>query len=169
MTVYTHKNSEITNRLERIDISDYVRKHILFIEKNNGWSFNLASVHDVQQVKAILNLPENTSSKSIRSITDGEYYWHKQLVDFIPSNLGKGYLFYFLCNKCEQRVKYLYQYSYCESPLCRTCCRLKYKAPSRKERSISRILRGRPMFSSEARYTLAMRAGITVDDLPTGL
>jgi hypothetical protein len=155
--------------MERLDISDYVRKYLLLIEKTKGWSFNLSLPHDVQQLKDILNLPENTTGKSIRSVADRTYYWNEQLVDFVPSNLGsgKGYLFYFVCNKCEKRVKYLYQYSYCNSPLCRTCCRLKYKAPSRKERSITRLLRQRPMLSSEARYTLAMRAGITKDDLPS--
>lgn len=127
-----HKNSEITNRLQRIDITDYLNKFIFSRRKEDWWwSPKLNSLKQAIEIKDLLNDPANTSYKSLRSL-DGTPYWHIQLVDFISSNLGegRGYLFYFICNGCKDRVKYLYEYSMCETPLCRQCCRLRYRKPT---------------------------------------
>ncbi len=168
MPIYKHRNKAILNRLETIDITEYIGKFIM-LHRKDGWCLPPAfgSFQQAEELKILLNEPENTTYKSVRGL-DGFYYWDKQLVDFVPSNLGdgRGYLFYFICNCCGGRVKYLYQYSYCDSPLCRTCCHLSYKTPSRRERNLSRLFR-KPLISSESRYAIAQYAGITAADLPS--
>jgi hypothetical protein len=88
-------------------------------------------------MKELLDKPEYTTFKSMRDIQDGSRYWNEQKVDYTPSNLGsgRGYLFYFICNGCRRRVKYLYDYNFCHPPLCRTCCRIGYKAPTRRTKN----------------------------------
>ena len=44
------------------------------------------------------------------------------------SNLGKGYVFWFLCNLCSRRVKYLYVPRFTEEWACRKCHRLSYRS-----------------------------------------
>lgn len=51
-----------------------------------------------------------------------------QQMTYIPSNLGhrKGYIFYFICNGCEERVKYLYMLKSSSIFRCRECNNLRY-------------------------------------------
>lgn len=165
MTLYTHKNKEILDITDRKNINDYVRRGIFELEKK-GYSLNLADPLDAKRMKELLNDSKNTTFKSVRSITDGLYYWHEQNVDFIRSNLGRdrGQIFYFLCNGCNRRVKYLYEYNFCYSPLCRKCCRIGYKYPSGKSKKLSKLLR-KPYLSSEDKQAIIKYAGITREDI----
>jgi hypothetical protein len=164
MTTYTHKKKEILERIDRLSITDYVRKGIMEIERK-GYRFNLSNPLEAERLKQLLNDPQNTSFKSMRDM-QGFYFWHEQKVDYVRSNLGydKGPIFYFICNSCNQRVKYLYEYNSCCSPICRKCCRLGYKYPTRKLRDISRIIR-KPYLSAEDKYWLIKQAGITKEDI----
>ncbi len=167
--MYTHHNKEIPQRMERRDITDYIRTGLLHLQQK-GYRFNLSHPLEVKRLQELLNDPRNTTFKSAKDVSSGFCYWNEQRVDFIPSNLGKehGFIFYFLCNSCHRRVKYLYEYNLCYSPLCRTCCRLKYKAPSRKARELSRLIR-KPYLSVEAKYMLIKKAGIRKEDIPDDL
>ena len=166
---YTHKNKETLNRIERKDITEYVRIFLLELAEREKRPFiRLTRLSDADRIKGLLNIPKNTIFKSIADFRTGIPYWEKQEVDFVASNLGRGYLFYFICNRCGRRVKYLYDYIAFGSPLCRTCCQLNYKAPSRKARELSRLIR-KPYLSNEAKYMLIKRAGITKEDIPDEL
>jgi hypothetical protein len=163
--MYSPKNKNKTLQINRrIDITDYFQDALSEIE-GKGYRFDFRHPLDVKRLRELMNDKRNTTFKSTRDIQSGFYYWDEQRVDFIPSNLGRerGFIFYFICNGCCRRVKYLYEYSSCESPLCRICCGLKYEAPTRKARTISRLIR-KPYLSSEGRYTLIKKAGLTMQD-----
>lgn len=78
-----------------------------------------------------INTPQSRYS-SLRSIQSDGGCW--QTWDFVPSNLRRGFLFYFVCDRCKGRVKYLYnpdgQFRY----LCRTCHGVSY--PTKQQREI---------------------------------
>lgn len=128
MSIYTHKNKEVLNRIVRIDITDYIQQFLIERKKIELFTPKIANLEQVSYIREELNRAENTTFKSFKDL-HGLYYWNVQKVDFVPSNLGedRGFLFYFVCNGCERQVKYLYEYSSCESPLCRHCCHLKYR------------------------------------------
>lgn len=136
-SLYNHKNKEILDRIIRIDITDYVQAFLIERKKIDWFAPKVANWDQVSYIKEELNKPENTTYKSMRDL-QGFYYWNVQKVDFVPSNLGegRGFVFYFVCSECERRVKYLYEYSSCASPLCRICCRLKYRKKKIKNQSI---------------------------------
>ena len=155
------------NSIPRIDISEYVREFIVQTRKKEGRLLNANHLVDAMRMKDRLNCPESTVYKSVRDIRTGFFYWNEQGVDYVPSNLGngRGYLFYFICNGCGHRAKHLYEYSGIHSPLCRKCCHLHYRGPTRKERDLSRWGK-KPYLSSEAKYMMAKRFGITKEDIP---
>lgn len=161
------KKTKLLNGIyPRIDISEYVRE-FLFNVKKQGGALNANHASGAIHMKELLNNPAYTTFKSIRDFRDGFFYWNEQKVDYVPSNLGRGrgYLFYFICNGCGRRIKYLYECTPLDTPLCRICCCLGYKEPSRKARYLSRLLR-KSYLSSEAKYMLIKRAGITREDIP---
>jgi hypothetical protein len=128
---YDHKNKEVRERFHRIDIAEYVRTFLLELARLEKKPFiKLNSLSAMDRVKGLLNIPENTTFKSLSDIRTGFPYWEEQQVDCIGSNLGRGYIFYFICNGCGRRSKYLYEYSMTLSPLCRVCCRITYRRKS---------------------------------------
>ncbi len=163
---YNHKNKELLNRIERIDITEYVRAFLLnLMTLEKRLTIRVNKLSDVERIKELMNLPKNTASKSFSDVRSGIPYWDMQKIDYINSNIGRGYIFYFLCSGCGRRVKYLYEYNMTLSPLCRICCRLGYKSPTRKDRSLSYWSK-KPYLSSEDKYMLAKQFGIKKEDVP---
>lgn len=165
MSLYTHKNKEILSGIERISISDYMKSGIFELRKK-GYVFDLRNSLEPSRLKKLLNDPKNTTYKSAIDLESGFYHWHNQKVDYVQSNLGSnnGVVFYFVCNGCRYRAKYLYQYNSCYEPLCRKCCRLKYTAPSKNLAVLASIFR-KSHLSSADRALIVKLAGITMDDI----
>ena len=127
MVTYTHKNKWLINEISRINITDYVRIFLVELSKRENKPLkNISEKFEAERIKGLLNIAKNSPFKSFRDI-QGIPMWDDQPVDYISSNLGKGYLFYFLCLHCGHRVKYLYEYSLASEPLCRMCCMITYR------------------------------------------
>ncbi len=166
MPTYRHSNKDFMDKIRRIDITDYVQTFVLSYSKRHGIKLKIQHFSGAIHLKNLLNTPENRICSPLESLNDF-FYWSPQKVDFVASNLGqhRGFIFYFICIYCDSRVKYLYRYRTYESAACRKCCKLGYVPPSRKTRSISRLIR-KPYFSSEDKYMLIKQIGITKKDIP---
>ncbi len=133
---YEHKNKEILNRIDRKNVTEYVRTFLLDLAQLEKKPFiKLNSLSEIDRVKGLLNIADNTAFKSFNDLRTGFPYWEEQKVDCIGSNLGRGCIFYFLCIKCGRRSKYLYEYNMTLSPLCRLCCRITYRRKYVQKRS----------------------------------
>ncbi|KKR46468.1 MAG: hypothetical protein UT82_C0012G0015 [Parcubacteria group bacterium GW2011_GWB1_40_14] len=160
------------DEVEYWDIRNYLHLFLRDLaEKDNslGKKLHVTDEWDAQRIKEIINIPKNTSFKSFADIRTGQPYWHEQEVTYIPSNLGKkkGFIFFFICNGCEKKVRRLYHRELVDSPVCRECCRLRYKKTNRSQRNVSRLLR-RPILSTEAKYTVLeelKKKGVTSEDV----
>ena len=126
--------------IERIDIADYLRTFLRELSKLEHKNAEIKSELDALRVKGLMNVPANTTFKSLEDIRNGQPYWKYQEVDYVPSNLGRGrgYIFYFICYSCERRVKFLYFHTYVEPPMCRQCYRLPYTRSPYSQRKLSR-------------------------------
>ena len=135
------------------------------LRRKESRNFDTRDLTDAIRMRERLDDPLQTTYKSMRDIRDSGFYWGTQRVDMVPSNLGqrKGYIFYFRCNGCGRRAKHLYVFSMLKSPLCRVCCRISYKQPNRKQRTLSKLL-NMPYLSTEAKYAIIKCAGITKED-----
>lgn len=51
---------------------------------------------------------------------------NKVNLTYTKSNLGSGYVFWFVCSGCNNKVRHLYFPPYSEHMLCRKCHRLRY-------------------------------------------
>ncbi len=155
--------------VEKITIAEYLRIFLIELAKKEGQEVEVKSRFQAERIKGLI--PDNEIFRALADFRTGYPYWHKQEVDFVPSNLGKscfgkdrGFIFYFVCNGCGKRRKDLYYPSMVDEPLCRVCCRLQYKQPNRKTRSLSRIV-NKPYFSTDDKYTLMKRLEVGKDDI----
>jgi hypothetical protein len=130
--------AEIKNR---INIFVYLRRFLDELWQLEGSKTKLTSEFDALRVKGLMNNPKNTTFKSLNDMRSGQPFWREQEVDYIVSNLGKGkgYIFYFICTRCDRRVKYLYEYSFFDPPLCRKCCQIPYRPKTYSERKLQKL------------------------------
>lgn len=155
-----------SDNYDRYDIEDYVAIFIIELEQLEKAPVRLRSPGEASRVKELLNAPESSLFKSIPDLRSGVPYWNEQQVDCLPSNLGKnrGYIFYFICNGCGKRTRYLYSSSAMYGPKCRQCCRLPYKQQNRQTRSLSRLIH-KDYLPSEAKFMLLKRLKITKSEV----
>ena len=133
---YKHRDRQFLANIQRKDITDYLRT---FLTRRDGYvPLKIRTALEADEAKKYLDNPKNTHSKSIKGMNLLTPYWHWQNVDYVKSNLDKGYVFYFICSACGSRVKYLYQYSLTKPPICRTCCCLDYERREKAE-SVAKI------------------------------
>ena len=167
MPTYRDNAKEFMDRVERVDITDYVQTFLIGFRKKHGNILKMNSVGEAGYLKQLLNSPQGKVCSPFENL-NGFFYWNTQKVDFVPSNLGgsKGFLFYFICSYCGSRAKYLYRHRTYDEPSCRACCKLGYVPQSRRQtRYLSRLIR-KPYLSGEAKWALIKYAGITKEDLP---
>ncbi len=140
----------LINEAKRFDAMDFAKRFAAELaKKENRENTGIRTLHDATRVRYLFSTPIayfNTPNTYFNTpyILYGDYDWPE--IDFVPSNLGNGYIFYFICNRCELKVKYLYRPYEHSQPLCRRCHRLRYEQPKRKVRRLSRLIH-KPYFS----------------------
>jgi|GEM_PF-810056 len=150
--------------VEKITIAEYLRIFLIELAKKESREVEIKRCFQAERIKGLI--PDNTIFRALADFRTGYPHWHKQKVDFVPSNLGKnrGFIFYFICNGCGKKRKDLYYPSMIDEPLCRVCCRLRYKQPNRETRSLSRIV-NKPYISNDDKYMLMKRLEIGKKDI----
>lgn len=133
---FNHERFRI-DRAERIDSMATIRALIKEINDqnpglSNQFSQGLNNFADAEVIRSIANNP-STQYESLGYVQSNHQNW--QTFDFLPSNLGRGYLFYFICDRCDKKVKYLYRTGDFIFR-CRSCSNLFY--PSKRRARDSR-------------------------------
>ncbi len=125
---YKYKDKWLLQNLERFDITRYMKACLCDVPKyKDKRFFKVTEDCEAEEIEVFVSDPKNTTFKSVKDILTGLPHWYGQNVTYTPSNLGKGFIFYFICNECRRRVKYLYRFNMTEAPVCRTCSGLDYK------------------------------------------
>ena len=160
----TDRRRTITDA-SRFDISNYLQTFLQKLSADEKRLVKINSQGEAERIKLLLNMPQNNQFISSMYM-DGHAYCSEQEVDYVQSNLGSknGYIFYFVCGNCERRVKYLYSIYNEEEPYCRTCLRLHYKQPGRKQRALSGMF-NKNYLSTEYKYMAMKKLGITKNDI----
>ena len=154
-------------QFQQIDIKNHLRRFVLELSAMDKRDVKIRTRGEAEHIKGLLNASGNTIFYSLSEMRYGRRCWIGKEVDYIPSHLGpnRGFTFYFICQRCERRTKYLfYKLAEIPEPLCRSCCHLKYKRPSRRNRDLTNLL-NRDYLSIEQKYWVIKRADITSRDL----
>jgi len=141
MNTYEKRRREI---LERISAREYMWRYYHGEATNEAYNSTVRLSGNAM----LIQWPRGARNVGSHNLMDatGELCWKDQVVESVPSNLGmrRGVIWYFVCKDCNNRVKYLYFENYLRAPLCRRCCKLPYRQPTRPERKISRYLSRHP-------------------------
>lgn len=126
-----------------IDINDYIGRYAWELSPQRRRPI-IRTRSDADHFQRLFSDPMNSPLRSMLGIPSGELYKYAQDVEYAPSNLGRGFIWYFICNWCGRRAKYLYVDQNREALLCRKCIKFPYRQPTRPERHASRYIRRHP-------------------------
>ncbi|MCA9332581.1 hypothetical protein KDA00_01780 [Candidatus Saccharibacteria bacterium] len=130
---YENRSKRHIQQYVRINASDYIYDLLQEVNKSDfampkGVDFSdmrIKNDDEASWIKRIINNYE-VNSQIVFSLQASNQYW--QTFDYVKSNLGKGYIFYFICIMCEKKRKYLYKRfnTIGNNYLCRICHGLNY-------------------------------------------
>lgn len=127
LTYSPHKKRHRVDSDRRIDSSAVVTAFMRELRWQQGKlrSLDIKYKEDADYIRDFMNNPFMASEfGSLLNIQSQHQNW--QSFEYIQSNLGRGYMFYFICSSCDSRVKFLYKPDP-ESPYwCRKCHGLEY-------------------------------------------
>jgi len=112
----------------RHDIKTFIRRALeeayerCYIRK----PYKITNKAEAERIKELINNPVNRF-RTAEMIQERDDYW--QEVDYRPSNLRRGFVFFFICNGCECPVRHLYRASNRMRYRCRECLNLSYYQP----------------------------------------
>lgn len=147
MYIYKYNKRPLIENSQSISAGVFVRNYYLDLKKNasvnNMDSFNFK---DEQFVKDLIGQIEQNSTLNLKQETNGRVEFtepNKVKLTYTKSNLGKGFIFWFICGVCGRKVRYLYIPPNSEVAACRICHRLVYdkQNESKKFRGLEKLFR----------------------------
>ncbi|PIY72299.1 hypothetical protein COY87_01640 [Candidatus Roizmanbacteria bacterium CG_4_10_14_0_8_um_filter_33_9] len=138
MYIYKYDKRPLIENSQSISASVFVRNYYLDLKKSvsldNKYSFNF---NDEQFVKDLIVKIEQNSTVNLKQEINGKIEFtepNRVKLTYTKSNLGKGFVFWFICPACGKRVRYLYIPPYSEVSACRRCHRLVYEKQNDNKR-----------------------------------
>lgn len=127
---YFDKKPVVENS-QRTDVSVFIRHNYLQItDQMKRISQKKLDLNNEEDVKLFIELIEKGVKLNLKQENNGEASyteWNSVKVTYTKSNLRKGFVFWFICNICGRRVRYLYFPPNSEVLACRVCHRLAYR------------------------------------------
>jgi hypothetical protein len=108
----------VFNFIQEVKDSDIVIPDNVLLE-----DYRIRTVHEADWILNSMNTP-HTFYSSLLSIQCIHQSW--QCFDYLYSNLGRGFVFFFVCNGCRRRTLHLYMPDGLFTYLCRHCHKLSY-------------------------------------------
>lgn len=141
---YTYPSTRFATFLKRRKVGDVVRidatafiaevlREMRQVRLVDGGRFRTIKTYDqAQELLEIINNPRS-QLHTLLQVKGSDYPLRWQRMDCVRSNLGSGYLFYFICTECGRRAKHLYMPESHYSFQCRQCYGLRYPTVRRSD------------------------------------
>jgi cell division septum initiation protein DivIVA len=96
-----------------------------------------------ESVKKFIDLVKDNFKVNLIQTTNDKTHQTKPNpinLTYTKSNLGKGFIFWFVCNGCGRKFRFLYFTPYSEELLCRNCHHLAYEKQNKRSDSLIKEL-----------------------------
>lgn len=115
--------------LQRLDSSEIIKSFVrqykgAFPDSSQSKGLRVTNESEAEYLLDMLNNPGSQCYPVLMNIQGMDGNW--QTFGYVQSNLGHGFVFYFICNNCDRRTRHLYMPSGCSEFMCRICYQLKY-------------------------------------------
>ncbi len=119
----------------------YARSLAIKIKEDYGEGFDFSTEEGVKHFLDTTN-KKGGIERTYQENKETKKEVHKLILTYTKSNLGRGFIFWFICDRCGKKAKYLYSPPYTCKFFCRNCHRLAYhKQNLNKDKELSKLLR----------------------------
>lgn len=132
MYKYSFGKKPVLENAQKITVSVFVRHTILELKDHlrEQLKYHL-DLNNEEHVKLYISMAEKYVKVNLRQENNGEIDFtstqNPVKITYTRSNLGRGFIFWFICNRCGKRVRDLFFPYNSEVWACRTCHRLSYR------------------------------------------
>jgi hypothetical protein len=139
MFKYLFDKRPVVESSQRISASVFVRNSYFSLWRNtvNDKKRQELDLNDEEFVKKLLGKIEAETRLNLKQEINNNYEYtkpNKVRLTYTKSNLGRGFVFWFVCQVCGRRVRYLYIPPNSEVSACRQCHRLAYERQNESKR-----------------------------------
>lgn len=137
----------LVEHAERLSVSTYMRRNMAKVreiikEKTGKEDVGLVEEKVIKDVLEAIEESFGVYITQTRGEETGSTEATKLKLTYTKSNLGRGFIVWFRCNNCNQRVRYLYASGYNPYFYCRKCHGLVYKKQNEaRDRLVAEMLR----------------------------
>lgn len=121
----------VVENSQRTSASVFVRHNYLeMIEQMNRMGKPRLDLNNERDVELFVKTIEESIKLNLKQEVNGEVVFTEAnsiKLTYTKSNLGKGFVFWFICNICGRKVRYLYIPPNSHILACRACHRLAYR------------------------------------------
>jgi hypothetical protein len=138
MFIYKFNKRPTIENSQVISASVFVRNFYLQLKlKAKEKETEVEDLRDEDFVKDLIEMIEGCSSINLKQENNGQVEYtepNKIKLTYTRSNLGKGFVFWFICGCCGRKVLYLYIPPNTQIAACRKCHRLAYSQQNENKR-----------------------------------
>lgn len=146
MFINSFAKRPIIENSQRISATVFVRNFYLeLIRKVPAGKRDKHGLTKEEFVKDLIKKVESESTINLKQEVNGKIEFTEQnkvKMTYTRSNLGKGFIFWFICEVCGRKVRYLYIPPNSQVSACRACHRLAYDCQNdnKRSRGLNRLL-----------------------------
>lgn len=145
MFKYYFDKRPVVENSQRTNVSVFIRHNYLQVKdqlKEKGVEFDF---NNEKHVKLLIEVLEQGIKLNLKQENNGNVSCTEHMnpikLTYTRSNLGKGFIFWFICNLCGRKVRYLYFPPNSEVMACRNCHKLAYQKQNENDSRFLRQLR----------------------------
>lgn len=135
---YSFDKRPVVENSQRISAGVFVRNYYLELkQKTAGDKETLTDLKNEEFIRDLIDMIERNSTINLKQEINGKTEFtkpNKIQLTYTKSNLGKGFVFWFVCGVCSRRVRYLYIPPNSQITACRECHKLAYRIQNENKR-----------------------------------
>lgn len=128
----------------RLNIGNFVSDNLQKIKEKENYSLNFNEKKFVEIFVQYINTGTTIRVKAKGTLQELE---NKIKITYSLSNLGRGYIFWFVCNHCNLKSRFLYCPPNSNRILCRLCHRLAYKKQNTRNKEVAMLIKNPQLIS----------------------
>lgn len=129
--MYSFDKRPVVENSQRISASAFIRSKYLEIKQKAAENKKeLIDLTKEEFVKKLIKMIEAGTTLNLKQEINGKIEFtdpNKIKMTYTKSNLGRGFVFWFICGVCRRRARYLYIPPNSQVSACRICHRLAYE------------------------------------------
>lgn len=166
MFLFSQNKKPVVENAQQTKVSVFIRNSVLsFSDEFKSLYGQDIDLKEEENLKKFLALVEKGARMNLKQEVNGKFEYsdpNTVKLTYTPSNLGRGFIIWFVCNECGRKVRTVYMPPSNPKCLCRVCHRLNYEKQNKtRDKLVNKLLANpdlRSRYLNSGSHKLALAA-----------